>query len=70
MIPLSEVGSNGGVKVNPSISSYSDLVNKAKNIKFSKMTWVMVIGAVVVMIVEKKMKLKPKKMNFNWGGKK
>lgn len=45
-------------------SDLLSLKDKILGIKFSKTTWIMIIGACVIMIIERKLNIKPKKINI------
>jgi hypothetical protein len=58
----------GGTAGSAPPSLFNQAKSKINNIHFSKQTWVLVVGACVVLIVERKINLKTKTIKI--GGKK
>lgn len=50
------------------LDNLKNLKDKLLTIQFSKTTWIMVVGGCVVLIVERKIRYKPKTYKFNFKG--
>lgn len=61
-------GVGGGATSSAPYSLFAKAKNKIDNIHFTKNTWILVVGACAVLIVERKIRYKPKTIKI--GGKK